>query len=80
MSKGHKIITSYDYPPIPDRSMDWSAVLSGYDGADIEPGVPSRDPIGRGPTELSAISDLLGQLAEDDLVETLIEIGTAPWK
>ena len=44
------IITHYVYPPIPDRSFDWSAVRDGY-----EPGCP----IGRGPTKAEAIQDLL---------------------
>lgn len=51
-----KIVTSYDYPPIPDRSCDWSAIRDGYD-----PG----DHIGRGPTEQAAIDDLL-MLEEGD--------------
>lgn len=59
-----KIITSHNHPPIPDRSMDWSAVFEDYDGGDIEPGVPSRDPIGYGPTEQAAIEDLLGRYEE----------------
>lgn len=46
------IVTSYDYPPIPIRDWDWSAIRDGY-----EPG----DPIGRGPTEKAAIDDLLDQ-------------------
>jgi hypothetical protein len=50
-----KIITSHDFPPIPDRRFDWSAYLDGY-----EPGAP----LGRGPTEESAIADLLEQLEE----------------
>lgn len=45
-----RIRTSFDYPPIPDRSCDWSAYREGY-----EPG----DPIGRGPTEQAAIDDLI---------------------
>lgn len=42
--------TSFDHPPIPARSADWSAVLDGY-----EPG----DPIGRGATELEALMELM---------------------
>ncbi len=45
-----KIITSFDYPPIPVRSMDWSAVREGYDAGDL---------IGRGKTEADAVADLL---------------------
>jgi hypothetical protein len=53
---GHAIETEYVHPPIPDRSMDWSATLSGY-----EP----DDPIGRGPTETAAVADLLCQLEDE---------------
>jgi len=45
-----RIITEFEYPPIPSRAWDWSAVRDGY-----EPG----DPIGRGTTENAAIRDLL---------------------
>jgi hypothetical protein len=52
-----KIRTEHVYPPIPDRSMDWSAVDDDtYDG----PG----SPIGRGPTEEAAITDLMERLGE----------------
>lgn len=61
---GHKIVTSFEYPPIPVRSMDWSAVLIDYDGGNLDYDKPSRDPIGRGPTELSAVADLLDQLRD----------------
>ena len=37
--------------------MDWSAILGEYD---------EGDPIGRGPTEVSAIADLLLQIEERD--------------
>jgi hypothetical protein len=50
-----KIVTEFVYPPIPDRSNDWSATLDGY-----EPG----DPIGRGRTEQDAIDDLRAQIDE----------------
>jgi hypothetical protein len=50
-----KIITSYDFPPIPLRCFDWSAYLEGY-----EPGAP----LGRGPTKEAAIADLLEQIEE----------------
>lgn len=73
MKTGHKIITSFDYPPIPDRSFDWSAVLSDYDGGDIDYDTPSRDPIGRGPTETAAVADLLDQLR--DLEESTTATG-----
>jgi hypothetical protein len=57
MHKGKKIVTSFDYPPIPTRDCDWSAVLDGYDAG---------DPIGRGPTETAAVADLLQQLEEKE--------------
>ena len=44
------IVTQYVYPPIPDRSHDWSATRTSY-----EPG----DNIGFGRTEQDAIDDLL---------------------
>ena len=49
---------SFDYPPIPIRSFDWSAIDDDtYDG----PGCP----IGRGETEAAAVADLLEQLEEE---------------
>lgn len=57
-----KIETSFDYPPIPDRSMDWSAVDGDtYDGA---PDTHPPCPIGRGRTEAEAIADLLEKIEE----------------
>jgi len=49
------LVTNHDFPPIPLRDMDWSAVTDGY-----EPGCP----IGRGPTEEEAVADLIEQLTE----------------
>ncbi len=49
------IVTNYVHPPIPDRSMDWSAYREGYDGGDDETGA---DPCGWGPTEADAIECL----------------------
>lgn len=60
MKKGKHIVTSFDYPPTPTRDADWSAVLGDYD--------PESDqPVGRGPTEIAAMADLLLQIeqAED---------------
>ena len=57
---GHKIVTSFDYPPIPDRNFDWSAVLADYDGAPDATGPNSM--IGRGLTELEAIANLMDML------------------
>jgi hypothetical protein len=48
-----KIIANFDYPPIPLRDFDWSAVTDNY-----EPGCP----IGHGPTKAAAIADLIEQL------------------
>lgn len=47
------IVTNFDYPPIPTRDNDWSAVTDNYD---------MGDPIGRGATEADAIADLKEQL------------------
>jgi hypothetical protein len=50
-----KIKTEYVFPPIPDRSNDWSAIDDDtYDGL--------GSPIGRGPTEAEAIEDLKEKL------------------
>jgi hypothetical protein len=54
-----RIHTNFDYPPIPIRSMDWSAYRDGY-----EPGCL----IGRGPTKDAAITDLLEQEIDRDPV------------
>jgi hypothetical protein len=54
---GIKVSTSFDYPPIPYRGADWSAVDdSTYDGEGCE--------IGRGATEQQAIDDLIEQIEE----------------
>lgn len=51
------IVTTYVYPPIPDRRYDWCAVDDDtYDG----PG----SLIGRGATKEEAIADLLEQMEE----------------
>lgn len=53
-----RIRTTYEFPPIPDRSMDWSAIDDEtYDGEGC--------PIGRGPTEQAAIDDLIEQITDD---------------
>lgn len=51
------IETEHVYPPIPDRSWDWSATRKGYEPGDL---------IGRGPTEQKAIDDLLEQEADSE--------------
>lgn len=53
------IVTSFDYPPIPSRCFDWSAVRKGYDGA--SDAHPSQSRIGHGKTKYEAIEDLLEQ-------------------
>jgi hypothetical protein len=52
-----KIITSYDFPPIPLRRFDWSAYQDGW-----EPGAP----LGRGATKEAAIADPLEQLEDQE--------------
>lgn len=52
-----KIRTSFDNPPIPDRSFDWSAVTEDYD---------MGHPIGHGSTEAEAIADLESQICDDE--------------
>lgn len=60
-----KITTSYDFPPIPDRSMDWSAIDEDtYDCDCDQDGFFSLGPIGRGRTEAEAIADLLQQIED----------------
>lgn len=44
-----KIVTSFDNPPIPVRSCDWSACYDGFE---------EDGPTGRGATEAEAIADL----------------------
>jgi hypothetical protein len=58
-----KIKTNYEYPPIPIRDYDWSAIDDDtYDGAE-----DSHCPIGWGRTEEEAIADLMQQLLENAL-------------
>lgn len=60
---GRKIETAYAYPPIPDRSFDYSAVTEDYDG-------DARCPVGYGRTEEAAIADLLQQI-EDRIADKI---------
>ena len=56
------ILTEHVYPPIPDRSCDWSAIDGDtYDGA---PDTHPPCPVGWGATEAEAIADLLEQIEE----------------
>lgn len=52
----NKIVTAYEFPPIPIRNYDWSASREDWDEGDL---------IGYGRTEQEAIDDLLEQ--ENDL-------------
>ncbi|WP_425909021.1 hypothetical protein [Nitrobacter sp. TKz-YC02] len=62
---GIKISTCHEYPPIPIRDMDWSAVDDDtYDCDCDQDGFFSTCPIGRGATEQEAIDDLLAQIEE----------------
>ena len=54
-----KIKTRFDYPPIPVRNMDWSAI-------DDDTYCGEGCPIGHGATEQEAIADLLEQLEVDE--------------
>lgn len=51
-----RVQTEHVYPPIPDRSCDWSAIDSDH--------YDEGEPIGRGATEQEAIDDLISQLEE----------------
>jgi hypothetical protein len=54
---GIKVRTNFEYPPIPVRSFDWSAIDDEtYDGVGC--------PVGHGATEQQAINDLLAQIEE----------------
>lgn len=61
------IHTSFDYPPIPDRSCDWSAVTDDYDADCDQDGFFSTHPMGHGATEADALADLKIQL--EDIAE-----------
>ena len=64
-SRGITISTTFEYPPIPVRDMDWAAVDSNtYDCDCDEDGYFTSSPIGRGATELEAVEDLLAQIEE----------------
>jgi hypothetical protein len=72
----YDIIIRFEHPPIPDRSFDYSASRSSYD---------EGDPIGRGPTPIAALADLLEQEMDREersreLVETIKGICIAGWE
>lgn len=53
-----RIVTNFDFPPIPIRNFDWSAIDDEtYDGRGC--------PVGRGATESEAVADLVEHLAND---------------
>ncbi len=57
-----RIRTTFVFPPIPDRSHDWSAIDEDtYDGAEDS---RTRGQIGYGRTEQEAIADLKAILEE----------------
>ena len=59
-----RIKAHFEFPPIPDRSQDWSAIDD-----DTYCGCPDcHCPIGTGPTEAAAIADLLEQLEDEGAV------------
>jgi hypothetical protein len=64
-----KIITTFEYPPIPDRRWDWSAIRDGYEPGDL---------IGEGETEAAAIFDLLTK--EEEAADTKPAAPPAPKK
>lgn len=51
------IKTKFDYPPIPDRDLDWSA----WDDETLDEG----SIVGHGKTEIEAIEDLLEQIKNE---------------
>jgi hypothetical protein len=58
--KGLVIRTSHIRPPIGTLQFDWSAVLDDYDGAPDS----GFQPVGYGPTEQAAITDLLDEIED----------------
>ena len=67
---GIKVRTTHEYPPIPIRSMDWSAVDDDtYDVDCDQDGFFSNSPVGRGATEAEAIADLMEQIEETAAAE-----------
>lgn len=71
-----KIHTSHDYPPIPTRAFDWSAVTDDYEAwTDGEGDWTSTHPVGHGATEDEALADLVLQL--EDAAEEVSATGSA---
>ena len=62
---GIRVRTEFEYPPIPVRDMDWSAIDEDtYDVDCDQDGFFSTSPVGRGATEQEAITDLLEQIED----------------
>lgn len=58
-----ELATNFDYPPIPVRNLDWSAIDSNtYDADCDQDGYFSTSSCGRGATKMEAVGDLLDQL------------------
>jgi hypothetical protein len=62
------ISTNFDYPPIPIRCLDWSAIDENtydadYQGEDESGSVWVCSPSGHGQSEIEAINDLLERLS-----------------
>lgn len=55
-----KILSHFEYPPIPVRNFDWVAVLDNYDGAPDA----GHQPTGYGCTREDAIDDLIEQVRD----------------
>jgi len=55
--------TNFDYPPIPQRDVDWSAWVHGRE---------EDGPYGRGRTERAAVVELAVQMADEADTEGLI--------
>jgi hypothetical protein len=67
--KPEHIKTNFDYPPIPIRKLDWSAIDSNtydasYEGEDESGSVWKCSPSGHGATEEEAVNDLIEKLEE----------------
>ena len=60
------IRTNHDYPPIPVRDFDWSAVFDDtYEPPDVDGVGVGGDIIGTGRTEADAIEDLINIVEGD---------------
>lgn len=69
------IVLSYDYPPIPERNLDWSATdWDIYDGAPDA----GHQYVGHGRTAEEALRDLLEQLEADETPEEAVTAGATP--